>query len=644
MDDHAVTLEQSAPPGRAGLGTPAMVAAVALGCGACWGLGVLFDVTVTQPGWRTTLLVGSVLATTVAVVGVGVLVRRRPAVAADLVVVLTGVVAAGLATLALHGTRWGWVGLYSDSAFRTQMATRYAENLGLVDFGYRGLPPFYPPAVGWLEGRAADVLGIAGWEAIKPVQLVLTAAIPLLAYALWRRVLPPLSAALVVAATTMTTIDPLKPDEWLVLACLLPWWLDAVRGVRAAGVEPWPSWRHGVVAGLLLLTHTYFFLPFAVATVVGMAIDVVRRRAVAPPMGHALVIAVVGLAVSAVYWVPLAVLRLSGTPTDSLQLRYTYPGAHVPPYPVPVDVIGVLGCIGFGWLLWSAWRWQRHDRADRAAGGLAVVLASGYLTIASGQVGVALDVGFLAFKADELVVAVQVACGVLGVVSVARWVAARRSPLRLVQVGLTAVSAAVALSLVAHYLDDWILTEPALIPQTTRYPDGSWPDGRAGLEPVREPPTVNLGDPSVERVLATWDRLSGAPPRSETVLVASRADLLGTVPVYFFVPFKSIYSHPNGQFEARVALLRRVAGCPDARCAADLLRNNPYDRVDGLILERTQAGPTLRVYVDNFPDRTRLAPVTFPRELFDTPYFRRDNVGRLMVVALTPTPARVAGE
>ncbi len=47
----------------------------------------------------------------------------------------------------------------------------------------------------------------------------------------------------------MWTADPHKPDEWLVLSCLLPWWLLAVRDVRAPRVERWSAWRLGVVLG-----------------------------------------------------------------------------------------------------------------------------------------------------------------------------------------------------------------------------------------------------------------------------------------------------------------------------------------------------------------------------------------------------------
>src|SRR3712207_7238233 len=55
-----------------------------------------------------------------------------------------------------------------------------------------------------------------------------------------------------------------------------------------------------------------------------------------------------------------------------------------------------------------------------------------------------------------------------------------------------------------------------------------------------------------------------------------------------FVAYKSIYSHPNGRFEDRVALLEEVAACPTSACAARLLRDNDADPVDGLVLQRSE--------------------------------------------------------
>jgi len=579
------------------------------------------------------VVAAAVLLAAAVAVTIGDLARRRLVLAADAVVVATSVGVVGMATVALHGTKWGFSSLWGDSYFRTQAATRYSEGFGLADYNYDGLPAYYPPALGWLQGRVSDLLGLEGWAAVKPVQLLLAAAIPLLAYALWQRVLSPWPAALVVAATTLVTLHLQKPDEWLVLACLVPWWIEVIRQARRPDVADWSVWRHGSVLGLLLLTHTFFFLPLAIATALGLAVDIGMRRTVAGPVRRALAIGGVGLALSSVYWLAMVLQRLSGAPSDSLQLRYAYEYAFAPP-PAPTTGVYLLWAAGFAWLAWAAWQWRTAGRGDRVAGGLALALAGSYLTLLIGAVAVRYDVGLLAFKAGHLAMALQTACGVLALLAGFGWLLQRRDWRHTSLIAATVIGALLAISMVRFFASEWVVGDMSIRAQTTRYADGTWPEGRDGVEPTWYPARVDAGDPSVARVLSVWDELSGGLSRPETVLVTTRVDVLATTPVHAFVPLKSIYSHPNAQFEARLDLLRQVARCHDAACAADLLRDNPYDDVDGLILEQDGGVLSMPVYVDNFPDKTRLSPVLFPAFLFKSPYFERRDVGRLSVIVV----------
>ena len=165
-----------------------------------WGTSSLLDVDVTRPGDRMVVrLVAGVLA---GVVGVAVAVMRaRGSIRVPEVVVAgTSVLAAGVVTVGLHGTRWSFNGLWGDSAFRAEAATRFTDSWVLSDYAYRGLPPYYPPLLPWLEGRLAAVLGQPGWAMVKPVTVGMGLGVPLLAFALWRRVLPERVAAVVVLA------------------------------------------------------------------------------------------------------------------------------------------------------------------------------------------------------------------------------------------------------------------------------------------------------------------------------------------------------------------------------------------------------------------------------------------------------------
>ena len=607
------------------------------------------DVTVVERAWRIRLVVVLTAAGAVAGGGVALLARRRRRLAVPAALVAAGVLLGAAGTAALHGTRWGFSALYADSSFRTQIATRYAETPALVDYGYSDLPAYYPPALGWLQGRVAAVTGVPGWEAVKPVQLAVAVLVPLAAFLLWRPVVGALAAAAVAGLVTIWTVDLQKVDEWLVLSCLLPWWLLTVRDLRAPGVRRWASWRLGLVLGLLLLVHTYWFLPFGVATVLALAYDAVRARSRPEhrprlPLRRALAIGAVGLAVSAVSWAPAAVARLR-LPADSLQMRYSYLGGNTPPLP-RLEASEVAGLVGLAWLGWAAWhRLREHEvgsRTTEVAGALTIALAGCLVTLGLGALATRFDVGFLAFKTKDALMAILLAAGVLGT---ADWLRRafgpaerRRAPhapwtARLAPVVLAGVAAGTA----AHHLADvWVDGRAALAAQTTRYPDGSMPTGDPTTEPHVKVLFVDPDGPSVAEIRAAWRELRPDVPLSHAVLVTSQVDLLATTPVHGFVAYKSIYSHPNGQFEDRIALLEEVAACPTSACAAGLLRDNDFDAVDGLVLQREEESLVLPFMVDDFPDRTRREEIAFPDRVLTGPEFERTELGPVIVVAVRP--------
>lgn len=549
---------------------------------------------------------------------------RRNRVAASLIAAGTSVGLVTLATIALHGTRWSFNALWSDAGFRTEAATRFADSPALADYGYRGLPSYYPPALPWLQGRAADLVGQPAWAMMKPTMLVLAAAVPLLAYLLWRRVVPDLSAALVVLATTISTLDLVKPDEWLVLALVVPWWLELTRDLRVWDRSRLPWWVHGLILGVLVLWHSYYFVPLAVATVLGMVVDRLRRRPAPLPVGRAVGVALVGLLVSVPYWGPTAWLRLHGAPSDHLQMRWSRTGWEWPPWPLPVDLVGVLGLLGVAWIVW-------RFRADRLAEALGVGLAGVYGFFLGGQWLQRYGVALLPEKSEHLITALLTTAGVMAL----REAAFRFDPTRGRAFAAAAVAGMLAVLGVVALAQDTTFDGQRSAALHTRYPDGTYPAGGPGDPDARRHPwDVSPGDPSVVQVSRAWGRLARRPLGGDTVLVTARADLLATVPVHPFTAWKSIYSHPAGRFAERLALLRRVARCAEPRCAADLLRNNDFDRVDGLVLDTLPGGVGLTVAVDTFPNAWVLRPVTFSRDLFRAPYFAVRRVGTVWVIAL----------
>jgi galactan 5-O-arabinofuranosyltransferase len=545
-------------------------------------------------------------------------------------VLATSATMSGLATLALHGTKWSFNAIYSDAGFRTEAVTRFADSPALADYGYRGLPSYYPPALSWIEGRIAAVAGVPGWTTMKPVTLVMAALVPLLALLLWRRVVPEPVAGAVVAATSLLTVDLVKPDEWLVLSLVVPWWLELVRGVRRPGVRPLPLWAHGAILGGLLLFHSFYFVPLGLATLVGLALDALARRPMPLRPLRGIAVAAVGLLVATPYWLPSALLRLHGAHADSLQMRWSPPGFTDPPLPLPPDLSGVLGLVGLVWLV-------RRARTDRLAAAVALALGSSYAFFVGGQLLQRYGVAVLPEKAGELLVLLLVAAGVLGLAELATTVL-RVSPTAPARALTLALVVVLAVPAVGTFRTHWVTGIRASTAHHIRYPDGTWPSGGPPDDPAthKHPWSVTpqgIGEPSVRQVGDAYRALGGRLD-DRTVLVTSRADVLATTPVHPFTAWKSIYSHPNGRFEDRLAVLRQATGCLNSRCMWRLLHDNHFDRVDGLVLTRSEAGLRLSVTTDLFPDGWQTVPVTFPAGLFKAPWFDRRDVGDVAVIRL----------
>jgi galactan 5-O-arabinofuranosyltransferase len=275
-------------------------------------------------------------------------------------------------------------------------------------------------------------------------------------------------------------------------------------------------------------------------------------------------------------------------------------------------------------------------RTDRLAESLAVALAAAYAYFLGGEWLQRFDVALLPQKAGDLIKALLTVCTVLALREVLCEALGRVLPDRRRRTVAVAVSCVLAVVGVVEVANARALGEQRSAALHTRYPDGSYPAGGPATAPTtRHPWDVSPGDPSVAQVSRAWTDLAGRPPDAETVLLTVRADLLATTPVHPFIAWKSIYSHPEGRFAARLALLRRVGRCADPGCAARLLTHNRFDHVDGLVMSGSGGQLELPVAVDTFPDGWAKQVLRFPRALFRAPYFTVRQVGTVTVVALT---------
>jgi galactan 5-O-arabinofuranosyltransferase len=539
---------------------------------------------------------------------------------ADTVVGSVAGFATGAMLVGLRGTAWGLWGLYGDQGFRTENVTRFAQTPAFVDYGYLGLPAHYPPLLFWIEGRTAALLHLPAWQSPKLVETVLAGLIPIVAYALWRRLLTPPMAALVVVASTFLAADLYKPDEWLVLAWVLPWWLDAFRDIRAPGARRWPIVVHGAIAGCLLMAYTYYFLPLALATVIGLVLDVVARREWRHRVARTAGIVGVGLVVSAVYWLPLVAFRLEGRPYDAWQLRWSAQGKTPLPLPLGFSVLGVVMAVGVVFLVL---RTRRHPLAE----GLALIVAGGYVMFLGGTALAVLGHPILAFKSAGLIQAGWAIAGVLGLAKLwqAIGAAAHRGRLQKLTAPVSvALLAVLGMFSAGSFVHLQVAGKPVAWAHNQPYPSGALPD-------FSTDPTLSHR-PSVHAVYRAVH--AGLPVGCSPVVVTNRIDLLATTTLHPFTPWASIYSNPYGQFSQRLRFLRKLAGSHDPAAFARRLRHNRFSPIYAFVGRVRHGDLIYQVRFDNYPKRRRRLMVAFPVQLFGAGQFRVSRVSQVLVATL----------
>jgi galactan 5-O-arabinofuranosyltransferase len=608
-----------------------MVPATALVVAGVWWAADNADLPSPLSSLNVALLNGAATLLTLGLgVGWAIWGRRWPRLLADLTVVAVACFAAGSLLLILSGTPWGLWGLFGDQAFRNEAVTRFVQHLGSADYAYLGLPAHYPPLVPWLEARAANLVGVPGWHMVKYGEVVLAALVPLLSYALWRRVVAPPVAAAVVTFTTLVVAEYNKIDQWIALALLVPWWLDAFRDARRPDVRRIPAVVHGLIAGVLLTSYTFYFIPMAMATVAGLGLDIARRRAWLSSVLRMAIIVVVGLVVSAWYWWPFLRMRLAGVPFEDFQTRWFAEKHAEVVSPLEISVVGLLAVAGLVYLAAGGFR-------RRLGEGLLLTVLAGYIVLAGGLVITALGNPILAFKTTAFVVYVSSAAGIVGICHLGRvvggWAAGRGAAQRVAEVPQRAAAALLTLVCLAAalwFVNNWGQGQTVTFAHARTLPDGTQPTHADELtEEDEEALPYGMMPPlSVDSILALLD----TDPDDTPVLVTDRVDLLATTATHPFVTWMSIYSNPFGQFDDRVNFLKELSRTDDPADFAERARDNPYDAIDGFVLTRGGGGWVLRVRVDDFPDGGMMERIVFDLDQFDRTVWDVRRFGDTVVV------------
>lgn len=452
----------------------------------------------------------------------------------------------------------------ADRDFRMSLFARFGETPLNVDASYPDLPGFVPPLWFWIGGRAAAVTGHEGWQAMGWMQIATAFAVPVLAYLFWRRVVPDGTAAVAAAVVSVAVPDLMKGDQWVALAVCIPWWLNAFPEVSAPGRRPWPSWLHGVVAGLLLSTYTAWFVPLAAATVVVLVVRL-RQRRLGPLLRRWIVLVLVGLLVWAWMWVPLMLQRSTGLSYDRAQLEW-FPGS-VPFRPlVEASPLGLLVLVGIALAAGLA----RRDPLLRWTGVLAL---AGVVVIAGGLLSALLGQPMLVQKLYTFVPAVLCSAAVLGL---AQLVSRHGEQVDWLRPAAVAVAAAWFTTSTVSYQSQ--LVESG---DLARSYDTTTPDGRRSAYSQEESPPRHVASD----VLAA-DIEQHVPAGRRPLVLSSYEDLFNYEAYWNLLVFSPQYSNPYGEREERWQLVQQMADTQSPEELARLMRSSRFGTVDALVLAK----------------------------------------------------------
>jgi len=563
-------------------------------------VGATVEITVLAPtaveGNPTVAVITQVMLALAVGAGAYVVARRfSPDATGLLIALLTGLFLCGGATIILSGSAFGPLGAVADQGYRTAYLTKFGHTWGLVDYAYKDLPSFYPPLYFWVLGRLAALLGVAPWRMLKVGLLATAFLVPTGGWLLWRPVVGPRRAAVVIVATSLLFQEWYVPHLWLAIALFVPWWLHFVLGV---GRDPQRRTGTGaLVVGILVgtvvaLTYWYLFLIGLVQLVALLGARRAFRRHRRAPEPASLRDAAIVLggvvAATAVYWLPLAVSVLTTPGARTMQNRYYTADEVSLPFPfLTFDLKGVVLLVGLVGLVATA-----HRR--RVSMHLLGLLAAAYVLYVIGYLGILADNPLDTLRTQGLIEFVLAAGAGLGAADL--WRLATRSELadRLDRTALAAIVALGGVVVVFAF----------------------------GQQAVREMPYLKeQREATYPRALIAGFERATHGDYEDAVVLTDVTDLSSFLPTYVFNTSNAHYSHPAALFDDRADLITALAREPDPDVFALALLHNRYDAIDLVALRDSGDGLGYSWLADAFPAGVSSRSVTFSEDSFATDAF-----------------------
>ncbi|MEO3819691.1 arabinofuranosyltransferase [Plantactinospora sp. B24E8] len=561
------------------------------------------------------LRAGSLVVGAVAVTAVWWARRRGQSWDADLIPALFGGLGALTLLVGLHGTPYDLYALDGDQLFRTAAVTRFGDSWWGGDYTYRGLPAYYAPTYFWVLGRAGDLAGVVPWHMLKYGTIAVTFLAPIVSYLLWRRIVTARVAALI------SVVPFLVPGlgetyAWIVLVAFVPWWLQVGHGLTRSGLRRWHPLVLGAIGAVLFTVYYYFFFIIPVALVLHLLWNRRQGRIAWGDLTRPLAVLGVSALGSSPYWAPLAWNFLTSAHFESLNNRWiTLQSGRLALPMLEPSVIGVLCLIGLVFLVVTA-----REALSRA---LLVLLVSTYVWHAVGFLFLVVSKPLMSFRMRELVPVILLAAAAMALVRVAGY--AHRH-LTAAVVGRLAATGGVLLAVFAgdRFVD-------VVLADIHHAHNRTLPNGQL---PGFHRPEAVAWKPAPARLSEIIDARYQGPGRP--VVLTANSDLMALYPYYGFVQFNANYSHPTGRFKQRLAFLTELGRSASPAEFAARLRDNPYDRVDVIVLPVKDDKLLFRYRADEFPFGTNPQEISLPRNLVQPEQFDITMVDGTLVAVLRP--------
>lgn len=530
-----------------------------------------------------------------------VVLRRLPAGASGFLTAwIVGLFLCGGAAVLLNADPFAPIGWALDQGYRTAYLTKFAHTGRLVDYAYRDVPAFYPPLWFWSLGRFAAVVGLPAWKMLKVGTLLAGLLVPVGGWFLWRPLVGPRRAAVVVVVTSLAFQEWYVPHLWVAIAVFVPWWCFFVLGVGRTERLRRGQLAVAVVLGAVVLgTYWYVLIVGVVQLVLALVATPAARRHgldLGPRSWRDVGTVAAGTAVlTAVYWVPMVVSYLTTPGARTMQNRFYGPSEVSFPLPfLQFSAVGVVSAVGLVSLAVLA---RRLVLARHLLG----LLAGGYALYALGYLGVLAGSPLDTVRAVGVVEFVLAAGAGLGAVALWRTATAAPAdpPPRSTTRVLPATDARVLLVVAT-------LVFAVAVGQTA----------------VRDLPFLDA-QRDAEYPTETVDGFRAATRGryTDSVVLTDGTALPTFLPVYVFNTNNAHYANPVADFTGRARFLTRLADETDPTTFALALLHNRFDPVDWVVLSGTGRRHDYVWLADAFPNGSEERKIVFTDEQFGSPTF-----------------------